>query len=295
MALPQWHSRCHNMKWEGMPLYILIFAIGGMMFSLLTFLIAFFHPGLDYRTEGAPFVPIDSPEFMRLVAILADSESHSDTSVEMLTNGDLLRSRTRRHPQARSSYICLEAYIFQKGEIASRFIEALTERARAGVEVRIVLDAVGSFNTWRSTFRDLIDAGGQVCWYIALSLVQPAAVQQPDAPRTADRRWRGRLSSAAPASPTTGRRRGGHASALARHHVPRGGPRGLEPAIHVRRKLAGILGRTAHRREVLSRSADAPGNIAAMVINSTPVVRTRHSRADALSTADRLRLAAAFT
>ena len=37
-----------------------------------------------------------------------------------------------------------EAYIFWSGEIAGRFRDALSERARAGVEVRVLLDAVGS-------------------------------------------------------------------------------------------------------------------------------------------------------
>src|SRR5438105_7151121 len=148
-----------------MPLYILIFAIGGMVFSLLTFLIAFFHPGLDYRTAGSALVAIDSPEFARLVAILTDSESHPDTRIEVLTNGECFYEAELAVIRDARHYICLEAYIFQKGQIASRFVEALTERARAGVEVRIVLDAVGSFHTWPHTFRDLTEAGGKVCWY----------------------------------------------------------------------------------------------------------------------------------
>jgi cardiolipin synthase len=45
--------------------------------------------------------------------------------------------------RARSS-INLETYIFWSGEIAGRFRDALSERARAGVEVRVLLDAAGS-------------------------------------------------------------------------------------------------------------------------------------------------------
>src|ERR1700737_2674691 len=40
--------------------------------------------------------------------------------------------------------INLESYIFWSGEIAARFRDALTERARKGVEVRVLLDALGS-------------------------------------------------------------------------------------------------------------------------------------------------------
>ncbi len=62
--------------------------------------------------------------------------------------------------------MCLEAYIFQKGEVATKFLDALTERARAGVKVRLVLDAVGCLCTRWSLFRDLIAAGGEVRWYM---------------------------------------------------------------------------------------------------------------------------------
>src|SRR4030095_10987934 len=66
-------------------------------------------------------------------------------------------------PPNRSSN--LEAYIFQKGEVARRFIEALTERARAGVSVNLVLDGLGSFATWESCYKELTAAGGRVTWY----------------------------------------------------------------------------------------------------------------------------------
>src|SRR5258708_26678125 len=100
-----------------MPAYILIFAVGGMVVSLLAFLSAFFHPGLDYRTAGSPILPIDSPEFARLVELLADSESHPDTRVEVLTNGDSFYEAELAVIREAKNHICFEAYIFQKGEV----------------------------------------------------------------------------------------------------------------------------------------------------------------------------------
>src|SRR5262249_9770228 len=38
----------------------------------------------------------------------------------------------------------LESYIFWSGRLADRFIDALVDRARHGVEVRVLLDALGS-------------------------------------------------------------------------------------------------------------------------------------------------------
>ena len=64
----------------------------------------------------------------------------------------------------------MEAYIFYKGNIAKRYVEALTERARAGVEVRLTLDYIGSLSTPRSYFETLLNAGGQLRWYHPLRL-----------------------------------------------------------------------------------------------------------------------------
>jgi cardiolipin synthase len=109
---------------------------------------------------------VDSPEFARILGVLSDAELHHDTHVEVLTNGAAFYEAELEAIRRARGHISLEAYIFQKGEIANRFIEALTERARAGVEVRVVMDAIGSFNTWRRTFRELINAGGEVHWYL---------------------------------------------------------------------------------------------------------------------------------
>ena len=56
----------------------------------------------------------------------------------------------------------LEVYLFGTGEVGQRFRDALAERARHGVEVRLVYDAVGSFGLDESYFAPLRDAGAQV-------------------------------------------------------------------------------------------------------------------------------------
>jgi len=146
----------------------LILAIFGFASALLILLLTFFEPALAYRMRDRPDVPNDSPEFAHLLAILSDAHYYNESAFEVLTNGDRFYEAELEAIRSARSHISLEAYIFQKGEVADRFIAEMTERARAGVEVRIVLDAVGSFNTWRSTFRELIAAGGDVRWYTPL-------------------------------------------------------------------------------------------------------------------------------
>ncbi len=148
-----------------MSTFFWILAIFGFASALLILLLALFEPGLSYRTTEAIDIAPDSAEFAHLLAVVADAHLHNDTVFEVLTNGDLFYEAELATIHDARTYICMEAYIFQKGQIADRFIAALADRARAGVDVRLVMDAVGSFNTWRSTFRELIRAGGHVCWY----------------------------------------------------------------------------------------------------------------------------------
>ena len=61
--------------------------------------------------------------------------------------------------------IDMEFYEFKEGKVSAIFLEALTERAQAGVEVRVVLDAIGSFTTRTSYFKELKAAGGKMYWY----------------------------------------------------------------------------------------------------------------------------------
>jgi cardiolipin synthase len=58
--------------------------------------------------------------------------------------------------------ICLETYILASDRTGDRFKAALVERAKAGVKVRLMYDAVGSFGLSDSWLADLRDAGAQV-------------------------------------------------------------------------------------------------------------------------------------
>jgi cardiolipin synthase len=59
----------------------------------------------------------------------------------------------------------VEAFIFHKEGIGLQFRDALVERAKAGVRVRVVVDAAGSLTTPDRFFQPIRDAGGCVEWY----------------------------------------------------------------------------------------------------------------------------------
>src|SRR5215469_370271 len=149
-----------------METLILVFAIAGLATQLVIVVLALFEPPLAYEIAEFPGVPLGSKEFARVLAVVSDAHLHNDSAVEVLTNGTVFYEAELTAIRSARSHICLEAYIFRKGNVAATFLSALTERARNGVEVRLVLDAVGSFNTPRGLFAKLIAAGGRVCWYM---------------------------------------------------------------------------------------------------------------------------------
>ncbi len=61
--------------------------------------------------------------------------------------------------------VLLEMYWFDDGRIGTRFADALIERAQAGISVRVLYDAVGSFGTDDSHYERMARAGVKVLEY----------------------------------------------------------------------------------------------------------------------------------
>lgn len=144
--------------------FVIIACLAILIQGVYLFL-ALFEPGLRYHIEAAPQGPIHSKDFVRLMELLTDSQVCGDTSIEPLPDGDVFYEAELAAIAGAKQSIHIEAYIFQKGRVGARFVAALTERARAGVKVRLTLDAIGSFATWDSYLKELTDAGGRVGWY----------------------------------------------------------------------------------------------------------------------------------
>jgi len=134
-------------------------------FLLLMLYFALFEPGLPYRVGRPPADPLDSERFRLMLSALAGSTMHAGNQVQVLANGEVFyEAELQAIREARDS-VHLEAYIFQRGEVTRRFMEALAERASAGVAVHVVLDAVGCFLTTRKDLAPLVQAGGHVEFY----------------------------------------------------------------------------------------------------------------------------------
>lgn len=90
-----------------------------------------------------PSYGVDSPEFVRSLDGLG-TEMVAGNRARLLLNGDGIFPAMEAAIAGATSSVNLEMYIFDDGEIGTRFARALAARARAGVEVRVLVDGFGS-------------------------------------------------------------------------------------------------------------------------------------------------------
>ena len=141
-----------------------VVALGAVLALAALFFLVLFEPGLPYEIRGA-LPGCATHESLGLLAALVDVPVLGRSRVEVLTNGAEFYERELEAIRQAERSVHLEAYIFHRSAIADRFVRALAERARAGIKVRIVVDAIGSVETPKRYFDTLAEAGGEIQWY----------------------------------------------------------------------------------------------------------------------------------
>ncbi len=105
------------------------------------------------------------PAFPAALGPLLGAEFTGGNEVELLLNGDNFFPPMLDAIRAAQKTITLETYIWAPGVISDRFIEALTERARAGVKVHVLLDGMGTLKFRDDDRERLAVAGVEVIKY----------------------------------------------------------------------------------------------------------------------------------
>jgi cardiolipin synthase A/B len=109
--------------------------------------------------------PVSSPEFLSSLVGATGVPFLTGNRVEVLNNGDAFYPPMLAAIDGAERSVTMEAYIYWAGEIGRRFARTLAARARAGVRVKILLDAVGSATIGEDILQMLGDGGCQVAWY----------------------------------------------------------------------------------------------------------------------------------
>ena len=139
----------------------------GLAFLIWLLLVFLFTPRIDYRV-ATPLRP-DSDDFLRVIQSTCQATVHHHNRVEVLTNGAQFYPAMRDAILRAEASVNVEAYIFAPGEAADMLIDAMVARARDGVDVRLVLDAIGSALMGGESARRLRDAGCHLRFYQPLT------------------------------------------------------------------------------------------------------------------------------
>src|SRR5271156_5251625 len=138
--------------------------VGAVVILGARFLIDYFGSAVPYSMPGQNDAALDSEEFIQFLSLVTGG-TRRHSRISRLKNGVEFFPAYLQAIRRAKDAINLEFYEFLEGRIGDEILAALTERAEAGVEVRIIVDALGSFATRSSYFNRLQAAGGQMCWY----------------------------------------------------------------------------------------------------------------------------------
>jgi cardiolipin synthase len=94
--------------------------------------------------------------------------------LDVLRNGDEIFPAMLEAIDGAEHTIDLLTFVYWEGEIGTRFAESLATRARAGVRVRVLLDAWGAHPIERTLIDLMEEAGVQVRWFRPLHRLEPS-------------------------------------------------------------------------------------------------------------------------
>ena len=114
---------------------------------------------------------VEDPRFPAYLAALVGGNPTGGNTYTILTNGDQIFPAMLGAIEGARHRISFETYIYEKGSVGEQFTDALERAARRGVQIKLVVDAMGSTKIpaeWRERLQRAgaeVGAFGQPRWY----------------------------------------------------------------------------------------------------------------------------------
>lgn len=119
--------------------------------------------GEKHVTHEIPHLyPVEDPQFFRAMGMLLGPDIVGGNRVTALHNGDEIFPAMLQAIRGARKNVLFETFIYWSGEIGDEFADALSERARAGVKVHVLLDWLGSIKVDQRLVENMRDAGVEV-------------------------------------------------------------------------------------------------------------------------------------
>jgi cardiolipin synthase A/B len=119
--------------------------------------------GHGYRLQGE--VDVSEASFLRAAEALTGAPVSFGNDADLLINGDEIFPAYLGAIRDAEETVNLLTYAYWRGDIAVEVAGTLSEKARAGVECNVIVDAVGAAKMDRELVREMRDAGVRVCYF----------------------------------------------------------------------------------------------------------------------------------
>ena len=148
------------------PGWMVFLALVGALAISSVILTMFFklgdRPGRKWADEIGE---LDVDSFMRPVAALLGIPLRQGGALQLINNGDAWLAALLADLRLAQHSITFAVYIWEPGRFSDVVFEALTERARAGVQVRVLLDGLGCMRCPDEDRNRLCAAGGEIATF----------------------------------------------------------------------------------------------------------------------------------
>jgi cardiolipin synthase len=137
--------------------------LAGGIFLAWLILVFLFTPGINYHLSHR--TSIHHRDFLYTLQSTCQAALHRGNCVSIYADGSQFYPAMLDAIRGASKSVNMELYIFKPGRVADQFIDALSQRARSGVNVTIIVDAIGSFSLWGRSVQRLRESGCRIQSY----------------------------------------------------------------------------------------------------------------------------------
>lgn len=139
---------------------ILVSVVTAVIFGLI--LVIFGRNEKEITHRVSHLYPVSDPQFLRSMGVLLGPALVRGNRVETLLNGNEIFPAMLKAIREAKKTITFETYIYWSGAIGRKFAETLSEKARQGVRVHVLLDWVGSEKMEEASIQTMRDAGVEI-------------------------------------------------------------------------------------------------------------------------------------
>jgi cardiolipin synthase len=134
--------------------------------------------GFAYLRPDSTLLPTEVGDVFNAIRRLPEGESGglyapvAGNRVTVLEDGRETYAAMEGAIAAAKHHLHLLFYTFEPDATGRRFRDQLAERARSGIRVRLLLDAMGSLRTRSSFLQPIVDAGGEVAFFSPIKFLR---------------------------------------------------------------------------------------------------------------------------